>query len=325
MTMHADNKSDVRNPELSIVIPVYNSAAIFPELYRRLSENLSDIVSGFEIIAVLDGCVDDSYSVIHDVHIRDSRVKLIELSRNFGHQTAVTAGLEYAAGEMVVIMDDDLEDPPEVLPAMIARLKEGFDVVYGIRKRRKRSIMHRIGYSLFYRILSRLADVSIPNDAGDFCVMRRRVVDALNSMPEKNRFLRGLRAWSGYRQAGFEYERGGRYAGKSGYGLRKYLALAFTGIASFSYRPLTFISLAGAMIASASFFLGSAFIILKVAGLIFDVPGWTSLAVLILFLSGIQIMTTGIIGAYIARIYEEVKQRPKYLVNRLEGFEQEER
>ncbi|MDA8082779.1 MAG: glycosyltransferase family 2 protein, partial [Nitrospiraceae bacterium] len=168
---------------LSVVIPVYNSAGIFPELYRRLCDSLNPAIPSFELIAVLDGCVDDSYAVIHEVHVRDKRVKLIELSRNFGHQTAITAGLEYASGAMVAIMDDDLEDPPEVLPLMIKKIREGFDVAYGVRKRRKRSVLHRLGYSLFYRMLSRLADVRIPKDAGDFCIMSRRVVDALNLMP----------------------------------------------------------------------------------------------------------------------------------------------
>lgn len=308
-------------PKLSIVIPVYNSAPIFPELYRRICESVEPAAGSFELIAVLDGCTDASYEVIHEVSLEDSRVRLIELSRNFGHQTAITAGLERASGEMVLIMDDDLEDPPEVLPLFIETLQKGFDVVYGIRKRRKRSFFYRLGYSLFYRILGTLSDTRIPYDAGDFCIMSRRVVEALNRMPEKNRFLRGLRAWSGFRQTGLEYERGGRYAGESGYGLRKYLALAMTGIVSFSYRPLTFISFVGGIIAFVSFALGFAFIVLKLVGMIQDVPGWTSLAVLLLFLSGIQMMTTGIIGAYVARIYEEVKQRPKYLIRRIEGFD----
>jgi dolichol-phosphate mannosyltransferase len=311
--------------ELSVVIPVYNSADIFPELYARLRDSLTPAVASFEVIAVLDGCTDRSYEVISGVRTQDGRVRLIELSRNFGHQAAITAGLQYAAGDLVIIMDDDLEDPPEVLPQLIARLREGFDVVYGVRRSRKRSALHRLVYSLFYRVLGSLADIRIPADAGDFCIMRRSVVDALNRMPESNRFLRGLRAWSGFRQTGFEYARGGRFAGESGYSFRKYLSLAMTAIFSFSYRPLAVISVLGALTAALSFLAGVAFIILKMTGHIADVPGWTSLAVLLLFLSGVQMLTTGIIGSYIARVYEEVKHRPMFLVSRSEGFEQKER
>jgi dolichol-phosphate mannosyltransferase len=309
--------------ELSVVIPVYNSAAIFPELYRRLTAVLGAVVASFEVITILDGCTDASFTVINDVRMKDHRIRIIELSRNFGHQAAITAGLEFASGEMVIIMDDDLEDPPEVLPRFIDAMRQGFDVVYGIRKRRKRSVLHRFVYSLFYRVLGNLSDIRIPYDAGDFCIIRRRVVEALNNMPENNRFLRGLRAWSGFRQTGIEYERGGRFAGESGYGLRKYFSLAVNGIVSFSFRPLTIISLVGAFIALVSFLLGTLFVVLKLSDRIPDVPGWTSLAVLLLFLSGIQMVTTGIIGAYIARIYDEVKHRPKYLINRIEGFDRE--
>jgi len=310
--------------ELSVVIPIYNSAAIFPELYRRLCSSLESVVQSFEVIAVLDGCTDNSFDVIQAIRRQDQRVKFLDLSRNFGHQAAVTAGIDFAGGNMVLVMDDDLEDPPEVLPRFIATLQQGFDVVYGVRKRRKRSWLHRLLYSSFYRVLGKLSDIRIPYDAGDFCVMSRRVVDALNRMPEKNRFLRGLRAWSGFRQTGLEYERSSRFAGEPGYTMSKYFSLAVNGIVSFSHRPLTFISIIGALIAAASFILGILFIVLKFSGCIPDVPGWTSLAVLLLFLSGIQMLTTGVIGAYIARIYDEVKRRPSYVISTQEGFDREE-
>ena len=306
---------------LSVVIPVYNSAEIFPELYRRLCNVLKDDVDSFEIIAVLDGCTDNSYEVIYKSSLQDKRVKIIEFSRNFGHQSSVAAGLEHAEGEMVVIMDDDLEDPPEILPKFISKFKEDFDVVYGIRRRRKTSFLHRTAYFLFYRILGKLADIKIPYDSGDFCIMRRNVVDALNNMPEKNRFIRGLRAWSGFRQTGIEYDRGGRLAGASGYSLRKYLRLAMDGIVSFSYRPLNYISISGIVIAFVGFFVGMGLIALKLMGGIKDVPGWTSLAFLLLFFSGVQLISLGIIGAYISRIYDEVKHRPKYIIRRTAGLE----
>lgn len=310
---------------LSVVIPVYNSAEIFPELYRRLCNVLKDNVDSFEIVAVLDGCIDNSCEVIYKINLQDKKVKIVEFSRNFGHQSSVAAGLEHASGEMVVIMDDDLEDPPEILPKFISKLKEDFDVVYGIRRRRKSSLLHRIAYFLFYRIMGKLTDVKIPYDAGDFCIMRRYVVDALNSMPEKNRFIRGLRAWSGFRQTGIEYERGGRLAGTSGYTMRKYLRLAMDGIVSFSYRPLNYISISGIIIALFGFFVGMGLIALKLMGSVKDVPGWTSLAFLLLFFSGVQLISLGIIGAYISRIYDEVKHRPKYIIRRTAGFEKEKR
>lgn len=311
--------------ELSIVVPIYNSATIFPELYRRICASLEAVVSSFELIAVLDGCSDNSLDVIQSVRNNDNRIKIIEFSRNFGHQAAVTAGLKYVGGDIVVIMDDDLEDPPEQIPRFIERIRSGFDVVYGIRKKRKRSWSHRLLYSCFYRILGKLSDIHIPRDAGDFCIMTRKVVDIINSMPERDRFLRGLRAWTGFRQIGIEYERSSRFAGDSGYTMRKYLALAAKGIVSFSHRPVTFISILGAVIALFSFILGFLFIMLKLLGKIPDVPGWTSLAVLFLFLSGVQMITTGVIGAYIARIFDEVKQRPTFVVSKIIGFSTEEK
>ena len=310
-----------KKPEISVVIAVYNSADMFPELYKRLCDALKTITESVEIIAVLDGCTDNSYEVIYKLSLKDKRVRIIEFSRNFGHQASITAGLEFASGEAVVVMDDDLEDPPEILPDFILKLRGGFDVVYGIRRHRKRTLPYRIAYSVFYKILGKLADIKIPYDAGDFCVMKISVVEILNKMPEKNRFLRGLRAWSGFEQTGIEYDRGKRLSGESGYSLRKYLKLAMNGIFSFSYKPLNYISVMGFIIAMISFVSGFCLIVFKLMDKIRDVPGWTSLAVLLLFLTGVQLISIGIIGAYISRIYDEVKQRPKYVVKRFAGFE----
>lgn len=303
--------------ELSIVIPVYNSATIFPELHRRLVEALEGTVASFEIVAVVDGCADDSFKVIAAAAETDPRVKAVEFSRNFGHQAAVTAGLTYASGDLVAIMDDDLEDPPEALVALVQRLREGYDVVYGIRRKRKRSPVHRLLYFAFYRLFGAMADIRIPNDAGDFCVMRRQVVDVLNSMPETNRYLRGLRAWAGFEQTGVEYERASRYDSESGYSLRKYVALALDAMFSFSYRPLALMSLVGATIATLSFLLGLCMLFL---GRDPVAPGWASLFVSVLFFSGIQLVCFGVLGQYLARVYDETKQRPKYIVKKEIGF-----
>lgn len=318
--MISQNLSVADGPELSVVIPVYNSANIFPELYNRLKVTLEKEVSSFEIIAVVDGCRDNSFDVIRNISQKDGRVKAIEFSRNFGHQAAITAGLSTAIGTMVAIIDDDLEDPPETLPLLIARVHEGFDVVYGIRRKRKCSWLHRFLFSVFYRILSGLVDVPMPGDAGDFCVMTRRVVKALNAMPENNRYLRGLRAWAGFEQTGLEYERGQRLANESGYNFGKYFKLALDAIFSFSYKPLEYMSKIGLVIALGSFIYGIHVICI---GRTLVAPGWASLFITILFFSGIQLISVGIIGQYLARIYDEIKQRPKFIIKRTVGLETE--
>ena len=309
-----------KGPELSVVIPIYNSANIFPELYQRLTAAVGQTVSSFEIIAVVDGCRDRSFDVIQGIAQRDGRVKAIEFSRNFGHQAAITAGLSLAAGDMVAIMDDDLEDPPEALPLLVARIRDGFDVVYGIRRKRKRFWLHRFFFTAFYRILSGLVDVQMPGDAGDFCVMTRRVVRALNTMPENNRYLRGLRAWAGFDQTGIEYERGQRLANESGYSFGKYFKLALDAIFSFSYKPLEYVSKIGLVIAASSFIYGLYVIFI---GGILVAPGWSSLFIAILFFSGVQLISIGIIGQYLARIYDEIKKRPKFIIKRTAGFDGE--
>jgi len=307
--------------DFTIVIPVYNSADIFPELYRRIIGVLEGNVGNFEIITVLDGCRDRSFEVISECHRSDKRIKLIEFSRNFGHQAAISAGLEAAKGKLVAIMDDDLEDPPEVLIQLLKKLREGYDVVYGIRRKRKRFFLYRYLYLLFYRLLGRIVELNLPYDAGDFCLMSKQVVKTLNAMPERNRYLRGLRAWSGFRQTGVEYERAERYASRSGYSFKKYVSLALDAIFSFSYKPLKLVSISGMVIALGSFFFGVHLIYQKLTGGIPNVPGWASLAVSVLFLSGIQMVSIGIIGEYISRIYDEVKQRPQYVIKNTLGLE----
>jgi dolichol-phosphate mannosyltransferase len=250
---------------------------------------------------------------------------MIEFSRNFGHQAAITAGLEFTSGTTVIIMDDDLEDPPEILPRFLAKLDEGYDVVYGIRKRRHRPLPYRVLYRLFYRLLGSLVDIHIPYDAGDFCAMRRQVVETMNAMPESNRYLRGMRAWCGFRQTGLEYDRGERLASESGYTLKKYLALALDAIFSFSYKPLKFVSLAGFLVAGVSFLYVMRLIVGRLTGEFNQVPGWASLQVSILVLSGIHLISIGIVGEYLARIYDEVKQRPKFVIKKAVGIQREQR
>jgi polyisoprenyl-phosphate glycosyltransferase len=311
--------------ELSVIIPVYNSADIFPELHRRLTAVLEPAVKSYEIIAVVDGCRDRSAEVISGIAVKDPRVKMIEFSRNFGHQAAITAGLEFVSGATVIIMDDDLEDPPEILPRFLAKLNEGNDVVYGIRKRRHRPLPYRILYRLFYRLLGSMVDIRIPYDAGDFCAMRRQVAETMNAMPESNRYLRGMRAWCGFTQTGLEYDRGERLANESGYTLKKYIALALDAIFSFSYKPLKFVSLAGFLVAGVSFLYVLRLIVGRLTGEFNQVPGWASLQVSILVLSGIHLISIGIVGEYLARIYDEVKQRPKFVVKKAVGIQQERR
>ncbi|MDO9540728.1 MAG: glycosyltransferase family 2 protein, partial [Kiritimatiellia bacterium] len=309
--------------ELSVIIPVYNSADIFPELYQRLKVVLDELVTRSEIVAVVDGCADRSFDVISNFSVRDPRVKVIDLSRNFGHQAAVSAGLTYASGNLVAIMDDDLEDPPEQLKALKTKLDEGYDVVYGIRKNRRRSYIHRLLFAAFYRVFGWLADIRIPNDVGDFCLMRRVVVDALNRLPESNRYLRGLRAWVGFRQTGIPYDRASRFANKSGYSFRKYFALASDAIFAFSYKPLRIMSSFGLILAVVSLVWGAKMILTRfINPSAPSVPGWLSLWVSIFFFSGVQLLCMGILGQYLLRIYDEVKQRPEFIVRRSVGFDE---
>ncbi|MEZ5503558.1 MAG: glycosyltransferase family 2 protein [Halioglobus sp.] len=307
--------------EISIVIPVYYSANIFRSLYGRLVGTLEELSRSFEIIAVVDGCADDSAAVIADVHAQDPRVKLIEFSRNFGNQMAITAGLRYSTGNIVVVIDDDLEDPPEVIPHLLAKAEEGYDVVYAVRRKREISLLRHGMFKLYYRIFSKLSNFDVPEDVGDFCLMRRPIVDVLNAMPESHRYIRGLRSWAGFRQTGIEFDREVRHSGQSGFNLVRYLRFAFDGIFSFSHVPLMLSTYLGFFISLISFLLGIWFVVAKLLGLLPDVPGWSSIAVFILFIGGVQLLSVGVLGQYIGRIYDEVKKRPPYIIRRALGVE----
>jgi dolichol-phosphate mannosyltransferase len=243
----------------------------------------------------------------------DHHVVVVHFARNFGHQIAISAGLEHSRGQTVVVMDGDLQDPPEVLPDLLARLREGYEVVYAIREKRKENILLRAAYALFYRLMKRFASIDVPLDAGDFCIMERRVVDLLSSMPERNRFVRGIRSWIGFRQVGLPYERSARYAGRAKYTLKRLVLLALDGLISFSHVPLRFITVLGLSVSALSVVL-AIFYTAKKLFFQMDPPGFTTLVVAILLLSGLQLVTLGVIGEYVGRIADEVKGRPLYVV-----------
>src|SRR5215510_5817562 len=264
-------------PELSVVIPVFNEEENITVLHSRLTAVLEQIHLEYEIIFVDDGSNDDSINQLQNLSVKDKRVLVVELARNFGHQVAISAGLDFARGEAVAVMDADLQDPPEVLPEFIAKWQKGYDVIYAIRAQRKESRFKRSSYALFYRLLHRVANIDIPLDSGDFCVMDRRVVELLKSMPERSRFIRGSRSWVGLNQVGLPFERHERYAGQSKYTFGRLILLALYGLSP---------------------------------------PGFATLVVSIFLLAGIQLITMGVIGEYVGRIFEEAKRRPLYVLRR---------
>jgi dolichol-phosphate mannosyltransferase len=308
------NDPEKKPVELSIVLPIYNEEENIPELYRRLSEVIKNsIVESTEFLFVNDGSRDRSVELITEIHKQDSRVKLVNLSRNFGHQAAISAGIDYSKGDAIVLMDADLQDPPEVLEKMLGLWREGAEVVYTVRQKHKdEPLIKKITSFVFYRILKNLANIDIPLDSGDFCLMDRKVVDQLKSMPERNRYLRGLRSWIGYKQVAITHERNVRFAGEPKYTIRKSAGLALNGIISFSSFPLRLSVYAGFLTCLASV----AYFVFTIAAYLLNesIQGWTSLVVIILFLGGVQLILLGVIGEYIARIYEETKQRPNYIV-----------
>lgn len=303
-------------PELSVIIPVFNEEENLLTLHGRLTRALVNLGMEYEIVLVDDGSQDQSPDILRRLEAEDQRIVIVEFARNFGHQVAISAGLEQSRGRVVCIMDADLQDPPEVLHTFLAKWREGWEVVYAIRTERKEWWGKRLAYAGFYRLLQRVANIDIPLDAGDFCVMDRRVVDLLVRMPERNRFVRGIRSWVGFKQIGVPYERHARHAGAPKYTFRKLLYLALDGLISFSHMPLRIITLLGFSVSFLSF-LVALFYLVKKFTLGTGVPGFTTLVVSIFFLSGIQLMTIGVIGEYIGRISDEVKRRPLYVARRV--------
>ncbi len=303
-------------PTLSVVIPVFNEADNLPQLYSRLVKVLEGTGLDYEILFVDDGSRDDSLKLLHYIASRDVDVAVIELARNFGHQVAISAGIENARGRGVIIMDADLQDPPEVLPQFIEKWRAGHDVVYAIRQNRKEGWLKRSSYRVFYRLLQRIANIDIPLDAGDFCIMDRKVVDILVDMPERNRFVRGIRSWVGLDQVGVTYARDARYAGMPKFTFSRLMYLAMDGLISFSYIPLRMITLLGFGVSVVSILLAIGYTIQKLTrGL--SPPGFATTVVAIFFLAGVQLITIGVIGEYVGRIFEEVKRRPLYVIRKI--------
>jgi polyisoprenyl-phosphate glycosyltransferase len=310
----------INTNKVSVVIPVYNEEGCVSELLNRLNSVLNDQEIKSEIILVDDGSRDNTLTTLQKFARKNETIKLIVFSRNFGNQAAISAGLQHCNGDCAIIMDADLQDPPELLPDMIAKWKEGFDVVYAQRVARKgESFFKKITASVFYRLLQKLTPVDIPSDTGDFRLIDRKVIIALNSMPENNRYLRGMVSWSGFRQTGITYVRDKRMTGETKFPFFKMIRFALTGITSFSFVPLQLASFLGFIVSAGAFISGIYVLYLK---LFTDktIQGWTSLMIALLFLGGIQLITLGIIGEYIGRISEEVKQRPPYLISDMINF-----
>lgn len=303
------------NKDISVVIPIYNEAKIIPELIRRLKETVSRITPNYELIFVNDGSKDESLLVLRSELQHETNAFYIDLSRNFGHQIAVSAGLDASNGNAVVIIDGDLQDPPELIAEMYAKHQEGFEVVYAQRRQRKgESWFKKITAKWFYRILKRLTDFPIPLDTGDFRLIDRKIVEGLKQMPEKNKFLRGQIAWLGFRQTSVLYDRDERKHGTTGYTIGKMLRLAMDGITGFSDKPLLFVSRLGILI--------SMFAIVLIGYAIYahyflkqTITGWTSLMVSLTFFGGIQLISVGVIGEYISRINRNTLNRPLYMIS----------
>lgn len=302
--------------ELSVVIPIFNEEKNIPLLFERLHTSVSQITPSYELIFVNDGSKDNSLLELVKISEQDSRVFYINFSRNFGHQIAVTAGLDASRGRAVVIIDGDMQDPPELIPALYAKYKEGFEVVYAQRRKREGdSFFKKITAKYFYRTLKKLTSIDIPLDTGDFRLIDRKIVDNLKQMPERNKFLRGQIAWLGYRQTSVLFDRDKRLHGKSGYPLSKMLKFAMDGITGFSAKPLAFVTRVGFVMSILSFVIilyaiYSHFILHR------TITGWTSLIISTMFIGGVQLLSIGIIGEYISRINNNVLQRPLYIVER---------
>lgn len=306
--------------KVSVVIPVFNEEENLIELTSRLTSVLSQY-DDYEVILVDDGSSDKSVFVINAIASKNNKIKLISLSRNFGHQEAISAGLSHATGDAVMVMDGDLQDPPEVIPDFVNKWKEGYEVVYAIREKRKENIFKKIAYASFYRLLKHMSPIDIPLDSGDFGLMDKRVVSILNSMPEKSKFVRGIRTWIGFRQVGLSYERNARAAGNPKFTFRKLVLLAIDGITSTTTTPIKISSYLGMFFTGLSG-LGIIFILYrKLFTSQVNIEGWTSSLIVTLFLFGIQFLLIGIQGQYIGRIFNEVKARPQYIIGSKVNFD----
>jgi glycosyltransferase involved in cell wall biosynthesis len=304
------------HPIYSIVAPVFNEAETLPHFYERVARIMEDIGDPFEIVLINDGSRDKTYTIMKELHEKDARVRVVDFSRNFGHQIAISAGLDYAQGDAVVILDSDLQDPPEVIPELIARWKDGAEVVYAQRATRKGETFFKLATAAaFYRLIRRITAVDIPSDTGDFRLLDRQVVDTLVKMHEHHRFMRGLSAWVGFRQDAVKYERQERFAGTTKYPLTKMIRFSLDAITSFSHVPLQIAASLGFALALISLLGILIAIILRVfTGAI---VGQATTLIMVLFMGGIQLIFLGIIGEYLGRIYDEVRARPLYIVRKV--------
>lgn len=304
--------------KLSIIIPMYYEEKVVNECYKRLKQMVEKLKGyDYELIFVNDGSKDNTLNLLEEIAKNNNKVKIISFSRNFGHQAAVTAGLKYATGDAIVIIDADLQDPPEKIPEMLKLWEQGYEVIYAKRKSRKgESAFKLLTAKMFYNTLDALSDVEIPKDTGDFRLVDRKVVNTINEMPEHNKFLRGLFSWVGYKQIPFEYERQERFAGKTKYPLKKMLKLASDGIISFSTKPLRLVGYVGIFSIILSFII----LIYSLVSFAFNLnnltAGWTSIMVTVTFFAGVQLLSIWIISEYIGRIYDESKNRPQYIIDK---------
>ncbi|MBC8506876.1 MAG: glycosyltransferase family 2 protein [Anaerolineales bacterium] len=302
-------------PTFSIIAPIFNEIDSIPELYKRISEVMNSTNDPWELVMIDDGSTDGSTDAIRQLGANDQRVRPVIFARNFGHQIAVTAGLDYARGDAVVIIDADLQDPPEVILDMIAKWREGFEVVYAVRSEREGETWFKeFTASLFYRLIYRITDVDIPLDTGDFRLLDRKVVDVMGQMRERHRFLRGMSVWVGFKQTGVEYKRAARFAGETKYPFRKMIKFATDAITSFSYFPLQMAMYLGFISAGISILVIPVVIAMRLAGsqAFF---GQASTLIAVLFLGGVQLISLGILGEYVGRLYDEAKARPLYIVS----------
>jgi dolichol-phosphate mannosyltransferase len=302
-------------PTLSLVLPIYNEEDVIPELHRRLQDFLAKLPLETEVLFVNDGSRDRSMELLRDVAEGEARYRILSFARNFGHQTAITAGVDYARGKAVVVMDADLQDPPEVVLEMVARWREGFDVVYGRRRKRQGETWFKLLTARwFYRVFAAMIPNEVPLDTGDFRLMSRRVIVALRELRETHRFVRGMVAWIGFKQTEVLYDRPGRFAGETKYPLRKMVRFAVDGITSFSILPLRFSTYLGMLMSTASV---GVIVWALLAKYVFrqTVQGWTAIVIIIAIFASVQLLMIGILGEYVGRIYEEVKRRPLYIIS----------
>ncbi len=305
----------------SVIVPAFNEQPVIEETYKRLKKVMDGIGEPYELIFVNDGSSDRTGEILERIHHTDPHLKAIHFSRNFGHEAATTAGLDHASGQCIIIIDADLQDPPEIIPEMIEKWKQGYEIVYGKRKQRKgESTLKKTTSALFYRFLQRMTEIDIPADVGDFRLIDRKVCNALKHMREKNRYMRGIISWVGFRQTAIEFVREERWAGETKYNLKKLLRLAWDAITAFSYKPLKIATYLGFALSGISFI----YLLVVICEKLFTqktVPGWASIMVINLFFNGIVLIMLGLLGEYIGRIFEETKNRPLYIIHKAQGFE----